>query len=153
MLDTPLSFQPSQSIRVQNVSYAKTTRGATPSTKGKVHPAIPACHHRGHPEVNARGRVGGTPSKVLHLQFTSLRHVAPLRQSCSPAVKFRISPLSDLVIDTRSNQRRYLICSIPGSGRSPGGGHGHPFQYSDLENAMDRGAWRGAVHGVRVRHD
>ena len=31
--------------------------------------------------------------------------------------------------------------SIPGSGRSPGGGHGNPPQYSCLENAMDRGAW------------
>ena len=38
--------------------------------------------------------------------------------------------------------------SIPGSGRSPGGGHGNPFQYSCLENPMDRGAWRAIVHGV-----
>ena len=37
---------------------------------------------------------------------------------------------------------------IPGSGRSPGGGHGTPLQYSCLENPMDRGAWRGTVHGV-----
>ena len=29
----------------------------------------------------------------------------------------------------------------PGSGRSPEGGHGNPFQYSCLENPMDRGAW------------
>ena len=38
--------------------------------------------------------------------------------------------------------------SIPGSGRSPGGGHGGPLQYSCLENPMDRGAWRATVHGV-----
>ena len=38
--------------------------------------------------------------------------------------------------------------SIPGSGRSPGEGHGNPFQYSSLENPMDRGAWRPTVHGV-----
>ena len=31
--------------------------------------------------------------------------------------------------------------SIPASGRSPGGGHGNPLQYSCLENPMDRGAW------------
>ena len=31
---------------------------------------------------------------------------------------------------------------IPGSGRSPRGGNGNPFQYSCLRNAMDRGAWR-----------
>ena len=30
---------------------------------------------------------------------------------------------------------------IPGSGRSPGGGHGNPLQYSFLGNSMDRGAW------------
>ena len=39
--------------------------------------------------------------------------------------------------------------SIPGSERSPGGGHGYSFQYSCLENPMDRGAWRATVHGVR----
>ena len=38
--------------------------------------------------------------------------------------------------------------SIPGLGRSPGGGHGNPLQYSRLENPMDRGAWRATVHGV-----
>ena len=38
--------------------------------------------------------------------------------------------------------------SIPGSGRSPGGGHGNPLQYSCLENPMDRGAWQPIVHGV-----
>ena len=37
---------------------------------------------------------------------------------------------------------------IPGSGRSPGGGHGSPLQYSCLENPMDRGAWCVTVHGV-----
>ena len=36
----------------------------------------------------------------------------------------------------------------PGLGRSPGGGHGDPLQYSCLENPMDRGAWRAIVHGV-----
>ena len=45
-------------------------------------------------------------------------------------------------------------CLIPGSGRSPGGGHGNPLQYSCLENPMDRGAWQAIVYGVaRVRHD
>ena len=37
--------------------------------------------------------------------------------------------------------------SIPGSGRSPGEGNGHPLQYSRLENPMDRGAWQATVHG------
>ena len=37
---------------------------------------------------------------------------------------------------------------IPGSRRSPGVGHGNPFQYSCLENLMDRGAWRATAHRV-----
>ena len=37
------------------------------------------------------------------------------------------------------------VCS---SDLSPGGGHGSPLQYPRLENPMDRGAWRAAVHGV-----
>ena len=44
--------------------------------------------------------------------------------------------------------------SIPGSGRSPGGGHGYSLQYSCLENLMDRGAWWATVHRLqRVGHD
>ena len=41
---------------------------------------------------------------------------------------------------------------IPGSGRSPGGGHGNPLQYSCLENPRDRGAWQATVHGVAKSH-
>ena len=35
---------------------------------------------------------------------------------------------------------------MPGQGRSPGGGHGNPLQYSCLENTMDSGAWQ-AMYG------
>ena len=38
--------------------------------------------------------------------------------------------------------------SIPGLGRSPGGEHGNPLQYSCLENPVERGAWRATVHRV-----
>ena len=38
--------------------------------------------------------------------------------------------------------------SIPGSGRSPGGGNGNPLQYSCLKNSMDKGDWWAKVHGV-----
>ena len=38
--------------------------------------------------------------------------------------------------------------SIPGSGRSPGGGHGDPLQNLAWKVPMDRGAWRATVHGV-----
>ena len=38
--------------------------------------------------------------------------------------------------------------SNPGLGRSPGGGHSNPFQYSCLENPMERGAWQAKVNRV-----
>ena len=40
------------------------------------------------------------------------------------------------------------VGSIPGSGRSPGGGHGNSLQYSCLENLVDRRAWWATDHGV-----
>ena len=43
---------------------------------------------------------------------------------------------------------------IPESGRTPGGGHGHPLQYSCLENPVERGASQATVHRVaQSRHD
>ena len=38
--------------------------------------------------------------------------------------------------------------SIPGLGRSPGEGNGYPFQYSCLQNSMDRAAWQAPLHGI-----
>ena len=44
--------------------------------------------------------------------------------------------------------------SIPESRRSPREGNGNPFQYSCLENPIDRGAWWATDHGItRVGHD
>ena len=46
------------------------------------------------------------------------------------------------------------LSSIPGLGRYSGERNGNPFQYSCLENPVDRGAWKVTVHGVtRVGHD
>ena len=47
-----------------------------------------------------------------------------------------------------ANARDIDAGSIPGSGRSPGEGHGNPLQYSCLENSTDRGAWQATVHRV-----
>ena len=47
-----------------------------------------------------------------------------------------------------------VVGSIPGLGRSPGGRNGNLFQYSCLENSMDRGVWWAIVHrSQRVGHD
>ena len=45
------------------------------------------------------------------------------------------------------------VGSIPGSGKSPGGGNGSPLQDSCLDNPMDRGAWRATVQGVSKELD
>ena len=47
-----------------------------------------------------------------------------------------------------ANAEKRDVGSVPGLGRSPGGGHGNSFQYSYLENPMDRGAWWATVHKV-----
>ena len=41
--------------------------------------------------------------------------------------------------------------SISGSERFLRGGNGNPFQYSCLENSMDKGVWRATVYGVSKR--
>ena len=46
------------------------------------------------------------------------------------------------------------VGSVPGLGRSPGGGNDNPLQYSCLENPMDRGAWKATVHEMaKSRHN
>ena len=50
-------------------------------------------------------------------------------------------------LPANAGDERYLG-SIPGLGRSPGVGNGNPFQYSCLNNFMDRGAWQATAHGV-----
>ena len=57
--------------------------------------------------------------------------------------------MAPVVKNPRANERDTRDLDLtPGSGRSPGGGHGDPLQYSYLENPMDRGAWQAIVHGV-----
>ena len=53
--------------------------------------------------------------------------------------------LASLVAQTVSGSED--LGSVPVSGRSPGEGNGNSFQYSCLENSMDRGAWWVTVHG------
>jgi len=51
------------------------------------------------------------------------------------------------VVNNLPSNAGYAV-SIPESGRSPGGGHEYPLQYSCLGNPMDRGAWRVTVQRV-----
>ena len=45
------------------------------------------------------------------------------------------------------------VSSVPGLGRSSGGGHGNPLQYFCLENPMDGGAWQPTVRRVTKESD
>ena len=66
-----------------------------------------------------------------------------------PGIRSGVCLLASLVTQTvKSLPAARDLCSILGSGRSPGGGHGYPLQPSWLESPMDRGAWRATVHGV-----
>ena len=56
--------------------------------------------------------------------------------------------------DKKSTHQAGDTGSTPGLERSPGGGNGHPLQYSRLENLMNRGAQWAVVHGVtKIRQD
>ena len=60
--------------------------------------------------------------------------------STSPVFFILTEPFSQLVKNLPAMQETWV--------QSPGEGNGHPFQYSCLENPMDRGAWWASVHGV-----
>ena len=74
-----------------------------------------------------------------HTHILSHTHISFIRASQGALV---VKNLPGNAGDTRDEG------PIPGLGRSPGGGHGNPLQYSCLENSMDRGAWEATVHGT-----
>ena len=74
---------------------------------------------------------------VTRLEFTKLCFVTGASQ-----VMLVVKNLPANAGDVRD------LGSIHGSGRSPGGGHGNPLQYSYLDNPMDRGAWQATIHRV-----
>ena len=67
--------------------------------------------------------------------------------SPSPDIFFLLCLLQGFP-DGGSDKESACLGSVPGLGRSRGGGHGNPLQYSCLEKLMDRGAWLATVHGV-----
>ena len=55
------------------------------------------------------------------------------------------SPVAQTVKNPPAMQESQEM-QVPAFGRSPGGGHGNPLQYSCLENPMDGGSWQAIVH-------
>ena len=82
------------------------------------------------------------PGKLSHIHQPFLYLGLAIQQFCaSPMVLLvKKQPINAGVVRD--------VGSIPGSERTPGGGHGNPVQYSCLENPMDRGTWRATVLGV-----
>ena len=90
--------------------------------------------------------------------------VAPWSRICLPRQKMqersRLHPWAGKILWSRKRQPTFPggaevkasacnvgdLGSIPGSGRSSGGGNGNPLQYSCLENPIDKGTWWAAVH-------
>ena len=89
----------------------------------------PGCWQRGPVEPSQPFKVPSKTAAGPH-RSTSASQMAPV-----------VKNLPASAGDTRDSD------SIPGSGRSPGGGQGDTLQYFCLENPMDRGAWW-AVHEV-----
>ena len=89
------------------------------------------------------GRVGLTPRQGTRCHMLKLRPGRPKNiDKCASQVVLVVKNPPANVGDLRD------VCSTSGSGRSPGGGHGNPLQYSCLENPMDRGARQVTVHRI-----
>ena len=106
-------------IKKRKESRSPTAHGSTASTGAEA---------GGHGNVKT-GRSGFPPS------YLSRGHVT-----------FRAS--QEALVAKNSPAKARNAGSIPGSGRSPGRGHGNPLQHPCLENPMDRGAWQATVHRV-----
>ena len=105
------------------------------------------------------GRENSSPSTQDYCQFLS--QLGPKSENSAGVLGIvltvlhaftwtdRVSQVALVVKNLPANARDIRDAgSIPGLGRSPGGGHSNPFQYSCLENPMNRGAWQVRVHGV-----
>ena len=82
--------------------------------------------------------------------WLGLWHLAALGSISEPGSVLRRASQVVLVVKNPAASAGGIrdVGSIPGSGRSPGGGHSNTVQYSCLENPMHRGIWQAMVHSV-----
>jgi len=73
--------------------------------------------------------------------------------SCGPFFKSLLNFQVALMVKNQpaNVEDKRAASSVSGRGRYPGEGHGNPLQYFNLENPMDRGAWRATVHRVATK--
>ena len=120
------------------------------------------CPHAGHLRPQVQGVALGKGSSRTQLQRKSLfgeGKLCLLQRGERERPEHRVGPPSSsslgasqvaLVVKNlpaKAGDRRDLRL-ILGSGRSSGGGHGNPLQYSRLEKPVDRGAWQVTAHGI-----
>ena len=82
-------------------------------------------------------------AELLFISLDSLTYV--IFHSLSKLIEDQGFPGGSVVKNLPASARDRDAGSIPGLGRSPGGGNGNPLQCSCLENPTDRGAWRAPV--------
>ena len=85
-------------------------------------------------------RPGSYPSQFLQMKFLELVLGTSFVQAFQVVLVEKNPPTEERDVTDMS--------SATVLGRSPGGGHGNPLQYSCLDNPIDRGAWWATVHGV-----
>ena len=95
------------------------------------------------PEVSLGGRALGCVGASACLSWTSLGIQLFLLSADAPTLRERF-----ISNGKESACNEGDLGSIPGLGRSPGGGHGNPLQYSCLENPHGQGSLVGCSHGV-----
>jgi len=87
---------------------------------------------------------GSHPSLIRETQLLHPPHSTPGALS-PPLLELEPWVLGELKKERKGKEQKQTFTE---PGRSPGGGHGNPLQYSCLENPTDRGAWQAAVHRV-----
>ena len=85
-------------------------------------------------------------TEVHNIVQEAIIKTIPKKKKCRKAKWFSVFHGGSVVKNPPANARD--VGSIPGLGRSPGGGRGNPLQCPCLGNPMDRGAWGATVHGV-----
>ena len=112
--------------------------GQTPGD-GKGQGCLVCCSPWGRKELDKTGWLNKQTNKQIPLSLSILKRIQDIWAS---QVALVVKNLSTNAGDKRDSGL------IPGSERSPGGGHGNSLYYSCLENPTNRGAWRATVHGV-----
>ena len=113
-------------------------------TIGNTEDAGAARSEPGKPGVQ-HGDMSGS-AVPLASSSSSLASVPPLRFLYQSKVASQVALVVKNPLANTGDVRD--MGSIPEWGRSPGGGHGNPFQYSCLENAMGSRAWQAMVHRI-----